>query len=145
MQSTTTCGASPMKETTDFPPNYNQILISIPKVADGKPIFCYGDTIHNPYKIHLTPDLIVHEEKHKEQQGIAPEVWWEKYLASVEFRFQQELEAYGTQYAFMKPHVHGKLREWLLDKLAEALSGELYGGIITFAEARSKIRNYAHH
>jgi hypothetical protein len=132
-----------MREKTDFPPNYHDILLSIPEVANGKPIFCYGDTIFNPHKVELTPDLLVHEEVHMKQQGGAPEIWWEKYLNDTQFRLRQEVEAYGTQYAFLKRHTGGALLEWSLDSIAKALSGKLYGDLITHNEARCKVRNYA--
>ena len=132
-----------MKITTDFPPNYANIVIAIPEVQNGKPIFCYGDTIYNPHKIEITKDLEAHEEVHRRQQGNNPDLWWEKYLQDPEFRLRQELEAYGIQYASVREFVHGRLREWVLDNIATALSGALYGNLLTFAEARSKVRNYA--
>jgi hypothetical protein len=132
-----------MQIKQEYPPNYIEILAHIPKVADSTTVtFCYGDTIYNPHKLNLTEDLILHEGVHTKQQGLSPEAWWYKYLRDDIFRLEQELEAYGEQYLFIKSKTTGKLREWILDKMSEALSGELYGGLLNFAEAKSKIRNY---
>lgn len=132
-----------MKISKQYPPNYNDIYVRFPAVEVLKPIFCYGDTIYNPFDVVITPDLEVHEAVHMRQQGELPDVWWYKYFTDDTFRLQQELEAYGEQYAFIKPHMRGKMLEWGLDNMASALSGELYGRLMTYGEARSKIRNYS--
>lgn len=133
-----------MKQSPDYPPNYVAILEHLPEANNGHTIFCYGDTIYNPNGREITRDLEVHEGMHSAAQGGSPDLWWEQYLADTGFRLAQELEGYGAQYAFLKEHIHGKLREWVLDNMARALSGQTYGGMISFGEARSKIRNYQH-
>lgn len=129
-----------MKISDSFPPNIQDIRARL--VVHGDVIFCYGDTIYNPSKKELTEDLIVHEQVHSEQQGNLPDVWWFRYLNDDGFRLSQEIEAYGAQYALVKSKTHGTLREWILDRMADALSGDVYGNLLTFAEAKSKIRNY---
>lgn len=131
-----------MKIKNEYPPNFNMIQMYLP-LGDSKPIFCYGDTIYNPFEQEVTKDLEIHEEVHQKQQGNNIEEWWGRYLAEPEFRLQQEIEAYGTQYAFVKQITHGELREWLKEKMAQALSGEMYGSIISYQKAESAIRNYA--
>lgn len=133
-----------MKILTEFPPNYAQIQLVFKEIEKHKPIFCYGDTIYNPFKREITPDLDKHEEVHSKQQGLYPDQWWGQYLNDRDFRLQQEIEAYGTQYAFVKSFVKNtKLLEWLKENMADALSGELYGNLLSYGEAESKIRNYA--
>ncbi len=132
-----------MKIVNEFPPNFTNIEFVFPNLREHKPIFAYGDTIYNPYEIEVGKDLEIHEEVHSKQQGDDPETWWNKYLTDTEFRLSQEIEAYGTQYAFAKKYVNRKLSDWLKDKLAKALSGKLYGELLSFQEAESKIRNYA--
>ena len=106
-------------------------------------VFCHGKTLYNPYNRDITPDVEIHENVHSLQQKDKPELWWKYYLNSPAFRLDQEIEAYGTQYFFIKQHMHGKLLEWGKEKMAQALSGEKYGNLISFQEAESKIRNFA--
>ncbi len=131
-----------MKIVNDYPPNYRQIVDALGDQPEA--LFCYGDTIYNPRGGDVPPDIEKHEEVHMKQQGSNPDLWYHRYLSSPEFRLEQELEAYGTQYAFAKAALKGgKLLEWALENMAKALSGGAYGGLLTFAEAKSKIRNYA--
>lgn len=132
-----------MKKSADYPPNYKTILEYLPDADNGHTIFCYGDTLYNPNGREISADLDAHEEVHSAQQGDNPDLWWQQYLTSPAFRLAQEIEGYGAQFALLKDHAHGKLREWLLDSMATALSGLTYGKLISFGEARSKIRNYS--
>lgn len=132
-----------MKIVEEYPPNYNEIFQVFPNLEEHRPIFAYGDTIYNPFKVKVTPDLEVHESTHTKQQGNSPEIWWTKYLFDKHFRLEQEIEAYGEQLRFIQGKVGGKLYDWVKQKMAEALSGELYGNLLTYGEAESKIRNYA--
>lgn len=136
-----------MKIVEEYPPNYQTIISHLPAVKDGEAIFCYGDIIYNPHKKDITPDLEVHEHKHKEQQGGMPDLWYEQYLNSESFRLRQEIEAYGEQYKFistnLEPPMPTKLKDWALENMAKALAGDLYGKMISVNEAKCKIRNYA--
>lgn len=132
-----------MKVSIDFPPNYREIIDALGDVSEHQPIFCYGDTIHNPYARHITEDLIAHERAHSERQRGQPALWWMQYLYDEQFRLQEEIIGYGTQYKFAKDAgVSGKVLDWALEGMARSLGGELYGNIISHNEARSKIRNY---
>ena len=111
-------------------------------ISEHKPVFCYGKMIYNPYKREILADTQVHEQVHARQQGEYPKVWWYKYLTDVEFRKQQEIEAYGIQYEFAKSLTSGKLRDFVLDSITRSLVGGMYGIIISHGEARSKIRNF---
>lgn len=133
-----------MKIIETFPPNIEEIRKHFPNFAEHEPLFCYGDTIYNPFKTTVTKDLEIHEEVHSKQQGEFPDVWYFKYFNDIEFRLQQELEAYGTQLAWVKKQdIPGKLKDWKKEKIAQALSGSLYGNLLSYAEAESKIRNFA--
>lgn len=133
-----------MKISTEYPPNYAEIKKVFPLCKEYKATFCYGDTIYSPFNKEVPADIQAHEEVHSKQQGELPDVWWYKYLNDTEFRLRQEIEAYGTQLAFaLKLNIPWKLRDWIKEKLAQSLSGELYGNMLTYREAESKIRNYA--
>lgn len=127
-----------MKISEKYPPNYDEIVQALGKV-DGA-VFCYGDTIYNPFKRNITPDIEVHEAVHMKQQGNMPEVWYMKYLYDPKFRLEQEIQAYGEQYAFIKKYMKGDLLAWGLEKMAQALSGKEYGNLLSYNEAEAKIR-----
>ena len=129
-----------MKIKESYPPNYEIIKLTLNPPPHA--VFCYGDTIHNPSKRELLPDLIHHEEVHSKQQDNNPDLWYNRYLTDKDFRLDQELEAYASQYNFIKDKLNAKLRKWLLGNKAEALSRN-YKLSISQREAESKIRNYA--
>lgn len=122
------------------PPNYEKIVAYLGE--DKNAVYCYGDTIYNPHLREITPDVEVHEQVHSKQQGNNPEAWYNKYLTSGEFRLSQEIEAYGEQYKFVKPLLTNKLRMWIKDNMARALSSKTYGNMITYRDAERAIRNY---
>ncbi len=133
-----------MRIIEEFPPNYAMIVSVIPAVENQPAIFSYGEDIYNPHKLRVTADLEVHERVHAERQGALIEEWWYNYLRDPAFRLDEEIRAYGAQYAFIKSAgMSGKLLDWGLDRMADALCGALYGNLVTFGEARSKIRNFA--
>lgn len=127
-----------------FPPNFSLIERYFGNVSEHNPVFSYGGCIYNPYKVDITPDIVFHENIHCNQQGNDSESWWIKYLTDSPFRLEQEIEAYGAQYAFIiSTSIPTKFKDWVKDKIAAALSGPLYGNLISYGEAESKIRNYA--
>ena len=136
-----------MKVKKETPPNYIAIAKVFPNLELSTTLFCYGDTIYNPGGKDITPDLEIHEDTHRKQQGLTPDLWWDKYLEDPQFRLSQEIEAYGAQYNFACKAIDeirgtNRMKKWALEGMAKALSNSMYGNIITMAEAESKIRNY---
>ena len=127
------------------PPNFGEIIKAFPSVNWERPLaFAYGDTVyHNLEK--MTEHLLIHESTHLHQQefGKKTKEWWDKYIQDPHFRVSQEIEAYGNQYKFVKARTNARGADNFLDQCAHALSGEIYNNAISFAEARSKIRNHA--
>lgn len=134
-----------MKVSEKYPPNFKLIKAVFPNCGTYKSIFCFGDTIYNPFGARITPDLEVHERVHEKQQGENPRQWWNRYLTEPAFRLEQEIEAYGAQYHFVKYSLKlsSKWCEWLLNQAADSLSHEQYGNLVEFAVAKSRIRNIA--
>jgi len=132
-----------MKIVNEYPPNYAQIVSYLGDVESHKPIFCYGDTIYNPFKQEVTRDFEIHEEVHSKQQGDNPHNWWYNYLTDPAFRLEQEIEAYGTQYAYAKTIAKREITDWLKENFARALSGSLYGNLLTYHQAESRINKYS--
>ena len=129
------------------PPNWDAIVAAFPAVAEKEDVavFTYFPYVYVPGGLPLTPDLETHERVHLAQQGAYPgevEVWWDNYLTTPVFRLEQELEAYGAQLAFMKPYGN-RVFEYTKDRLAKDLSGPLYGNLISYGEAVSKLRRHA--
>jgi hypothetical protein len=136
-----------MKQKVETPPNYLDIVKVFGELDLHNTLFCYGDTIYNPGGKTISPDLEIHEDTHRVQQGDAPELWWEQYLNDIEFRLRQEIEAYSAQYQFACKAIDeirgpAKMKKWALESMAHALCSTMYGNIISFGEAQSKIRNY---
>jgi len=132
-----------LKKKNEFPPNYQFITDYLP-LTGHKPVFCYGGTIFNPHNIDIPEDLEWHEMVHSRQQGTKPDVWWIRYCTDVEFRLEQELEAYARQWLFVKKHIPKATKESLQD-FACVLSSSLYNLGINRFEAETLIRLKAKH
>lgn len=131
----------------EYPPNYLDIVKVFGDVSERKPVFCYGDIIYNPFKSEVTPDLEIHEDTHRIQQGTAPDIWWEKYLTDTTFRLNQEIEAYAKQYQFackLVDEIKGPatMKKAILESIAKSLSSDMYGNIISYSQAETAIRKY---
>lgn len=99
-------------------------------------IFAYDHVIY--CNRDISPDLIVHEKRHFEQQDtIGLERWVYGYLNNDEFRLEMELDAYKTQIKSIKDRNH-KFR--VLQESARNLSSDLYGNLLTYEEAISKLK-----
>lgn len=102
-------------------------------------VFTYGNKLYNPGGREIPNHLMEHEETHERQQLAfkgGPDAWWDRYLVDVQFRLDQEVEAYRAQYRFYcDRHPNRKKREWMLNTLADALCGPLYGGLVDFKRA----------
>ena len=127
-----------MKIIHQRPPNYKELKEKF-EFDDKITVFAYGDKLYNPSRLRIPIDVMVHEKVHQRQQEeIGVEVWWRKYLDDVEFRLSQEMEAYRTQYGFVRSK-YGE-REDYLGKLADVLCSPVYGNIINKEQALNGIR-----
>lgn len=132
-----------MTISTEYPPNYEAIKTAFPAVEGGTSLFAYGSTIYNPFNLNVPQHLIVHEEVHEKQQGANPESWWNQYISDPSFRLTEEIEAYGTQFQFIKKHLgKSKYTTMALNDLATHLSSDIYGDMISLAKAKKLIKNY---
>lgn len=120
-----------------FPPNYQAICDAFPWVAKTRGVFFAWDrTIWNPDNAQITDHLKAHEEVHSIQQDGSPAAWWDKYLASPEFRFKEEIKAHICEYAqcYGANRLRNARRHYL-NQIAERLAGPLYGRLMTKAAA----------
>lgn len=126
-----------------YPPNYEAIVKTFPAVENNKTvIFTYGKVIYNPYGGFIDVPLQFHEATHSIQQDkLGPEKWWEKYLTDIDFRIDQEAEAYKYQYNKYCTLVKDRnKRTQFLYSLAKDLSSEIYGSPLTFTAALNRIK-----
>lgn len=127
----------------DYPPNIDTIRQYLNSTPEA--IYAYGDKIYNPAKIPVYEDVVEHEKVHIKQQSeyATPDLWYTKYLLDKDFRLGQELEAYSTQYFYLKDKLlipNRNLKE-ALHEMAHALSHD-YGLNISYNEAESRIKKY---
>lgn len=130
-----------MTEKNEYPPNYEEIkrVMNPPKNA----LFPYGDILYNPGGKKIPEDIIFHEEIHGKQQReyTDPSFWWQKWLYNNDFRLEQERQAYGKQYKFIKDNYPVKAHKEALDELATNFS-TLYKLNINKHQAETLIRKY---
>lgn len=125
-----------------FPPNIERIAKKFPAARGHGVIFAYGDTIYHNGAT-LTEPLLAHEVCHLRQQADigGVELWWQLYLASDKFRFEQELEAHMVEYgAVLASGAKRKQRRHARAQIAKRLSGPLYGHVVTRAKAEAFLR-----
>jgi hypothetical protein len=127
-------------KNNERPPNYDHLAKCF--ALQKGVIFTYGSTIFNPDNVPLDSTLIKHEETHAKQQGDRPEAWWNRYILDPKFRIAMEVPAYQNQYREGKKHIKDKNNLYKFAfSLAHALSGPVYGNIITTQEALEAIRS----
>lgn len=130
-----------MKVIHAFPPNYEEICKVFPIAGIKTIVFTYGDILYRPGRSGAVPGhLKTHERTHEKQQGNDPAGWWAKYLVDKDFRLSQEVEAYRRQYRYFISTNHNiKEQVVFLDRIADDLSSEIYGNMVTKEEAKKLI------
>ncbi len=130
-----------MRIIISYPPNIDQIrkFFTLHKGI----VFTYGDILYNPDNGFIDEALMVHEETHQRQQAeMGVEKWWALYLASADFRVSQEVSAYQNQFREQKKHIKDRNRlNSFLVSIAHALSGKMYGNVLSFSEALQAIKS----
>lgn len=128
-----------------YPPNWEKIQEVFPAVKGRKDVFfAYGGKIYKGENEGVPEYLLVHEKIHLDRQvKMGNEEWWGKYLTDPTFRLQEEILAYSAQYKFMKERLNAKTADFVLDRIAEELSSELYGNMVEYHKGHSLIRHKA--
>lgn len=127
-----------------YPPNIDLIRKHLNVPEEGI-VFTYNGKIYSPHAKELPQHLLLHEMVHVKQQGNDSDSWWNRYLTDIEFRLEQELEAYTEQYLFLKMvNKTSTSHEWLFI-LSEQLSHPVYGFNLTRPQAETKLRIRAKH
>lgn len=129
-----------MQVVVGRPPNYAAIVAAFPSAARKTVIFCYGRTIFAPGGANLHRAIVDHEKIHSDRQlarGI--ESWWDQYLASAQFRLQEEIPAHKAEYETLQACGTRNQRRGALREIAHKLAAPLYGNLITVHEAKRLI------
>lgn len=114
------------------PPLFADICAVFPG-ATGDVIFAWGDRIFNPRNIKVRSELIAYEQAHGRRQGTTEhsiEAWWREYLASAEFRLNEEIIGHRAELQALKAmtpdrRFHGRMALHVAAKLASPLYGAL--------------------
>lgn len=134
---------NPMRVVVGFPPNYAALVKAFPSARSGGTIFCYGDTIFNPGRGLITPSLQAHEQVHSVRQfAMGIDAWWDRYIADVQFRFDEELIAHQAEFAKVKdgpPMLSVTQQRRALAHIAGRLAGQLYGNIVSLQDAQRMV------
>lgn len=120
------------------PPMFARIVQVFPEAEKAGTIFTFGNVIYAPGVGSLPRELMRHEEVHSVRQGTSLEsvfYWWDRYLLDAKFRYDEEAPAHIAEFKAWRPGRRGFNRAGFLNMVAERLSGPLYGGIVTKAEA----------
>jgi len=123
-----------MKFSTSKPPIFSKLHKAFGVEWGGPLVIAYKDTIYHTGPLH--PSVIVHENVHLARQGKDADLWYENYIRNPKFRFGEELLAYHAQYDYLKDVIkdRNELSKWLW-RLAQDLSGPMYGKVISHREA----------
>lgn len=131
--------ATGMKIIKERPPNFEAIHAIFPNAAKFGVLFAYGDAIYNPDDVTIPLQTIAHECTHRLQQDGTPELWWQRYLLSPQFRFVQELDAHRIEYRVFCTVNNRAERHRYLRYCAEKLSGPLYNHMVSRRVAQQLI------
>lgn len=126
--------------TSEFPllKRYtDKFAITLSEVA-----FPYDNKIYTDTTV--TPEIVVHEKVHFEQQKeYGLDNWIEQYFENPQFRVNVEADAYSAQLKYMVDHAPREAKTFVANvvagQMAKALSSPMYGNILTYKEALSKI------
>lgn len=135
-----TSGGIRVKVKTEKPKIYDRLKEKFPSIDWEKGLaIVVGDVIYSKYK--LPNHVLAHELVHVRQQldyvdGVKG--WWDEYLTSDNFRFEQELEAYVTQVRYIREHTDQSSRNWrrqMINALALDLASSMYGNVVSYEKA----------
>ena len=123
----------------EFPPNIDEIERAF--VLNKRAVFSYYPEIYSPSG-DITPDLLAHELTHiLQQKEYGVERWWRRYIEETAFRLSQEIPAFQRQYGVLRGKIKDRNRlHKELVRLANELSSETYGRMLTHQEAYEAIK-----
>ena len=131
-----------MEIKTEKPKCFDRLVqvFNIEEAWEKGLIITYGAQIHCKYG-SIPPDLEVHELVHvRQQEGIDPDTWVERFIEDLDFRRDVEVEAFQAQAKYLRENI--KDRNDLAKRLHFihcSISSKLYGNMMTYSEANELI------
>lgn len=122
------------------PPVYDRCVHAFgQEVIVGKPIiWSWGDVIYNPTNIDISRELLAHEAVHGVRQiAHGLEKWWDLYLQSRDFRYNEEVLAHRAEWQHLAKW--GKADAKRLALVAGRLASPLYGNMLDPADAEFEL------
>lgn len=129
-----------MNIISDYPPNYSEIVAVFPTAKQRGVIFTYGDTLYNPSRVSISESLMAHEVVHSIRHGTDPKSWWDKYLVDPKFRLKEEALAHQVEYRRASQDASRPIRRQALAQIAKRLCSPLYGGLLSYDEAKKMVQ-----
>lgn len=119
----------------DIPPIYQQLHDKFGVEWESGLIIAFDGKIHSSGEID--PQKVIHECQHLDRQAeLGNEAWWNLYLDSDIFRFDEEVLAYVAEAKFIKKNIKDReLRNKILIDVAKTFSSGMYGNLLTTQEA----------
>jgi TPP-dependent pyruvate/acetoin dehydrogenase alpha subunit len=119
------------------PPVYDELHEKFGVEWNKGVIITYGKTVHCKYKIPKQKKA--HERVHIKQQK-DPVKWWKRYIEDVEFRREQEIEAYKKEVQWIRENIKGfKHKKDRIDKIVQDICSSMYGDMIGEQSARESL------
>lgn len=130
-----------MNVVCGLPPNFKDIVAVFPDARRIGVIFAYGDTVYVNGRSSIPPELRSHEAVHLQRQNaIGVDVWWQRYLADLPFRLEEEVMAHRAEYGTVRALIKDRNQvAACLDGMAKRLASPLYGKMISYHDARRRI------
>lgn len=127
-----------MKISTEKPACWDRLEEAFGVLWESGIVVTWNGVIHTRRgEESLTPDLIVHEQVHLEQQeGLDPEEFLERFISDKQYRYDLEMEAYTAQVEFLRATIKDPNELFCkIHRICKNLESN-YGGIITYEEAK---------
>lgn len=109
-------------------------------------IYAWGDTIYNPLGVLVGRELVAHEALHGARQCLTGiEEWWRRYIASDDFRLEEEVLAHRAEYeALLAEHgADRSTRRRMMHHVVVRLTHPVYQYKLAAGEARRRLKEFA--
>lgn len=131
-----------MQIVFELPPMWKEIEATFPTAEKECAVFAYGNTIYNPWKVNIAPQIMAHEQVHSKRQGSDPAGWWHRYLDEPQFRLDEEIAAHQVEWQVYCHHWKDRnAQARYLNFMKLRLASPLYGGLISPRDAGVAIRS----
>lgn len=134
----------PIKFSKEKPACFDRLneVFNITDTWEKGLVITYDGVIHYKFDSEvIPPQVLVHELVHvKQQAGIEPMEYVERFINDMAFRRKNEVEAFRAEAKWVRDNIkNDQLRRKLIDAIWRRISGPTYAGMITYQEAKEII------